>query len=458
MAFDPTIAAIRFGSGLHPQLPAPKSAGAMLKLLRGPDVMAKAFPIPVYGDLMPEAHRLRELARARKKLGKRTPKMEAEVKLIRANDRERNAMMLRHLIARNLDTEDGFRERLLRFWADHFTVKGRGGITRNNVGTYVEDALRGRITGRFGDMLKAVVTHPMMLVFLDQPRSVGPNSFIAGRTPRRGLNENLAREVLELHTLGVGGRYTQKDVRELAEVFAGMSQNIDKGFNYMTRGGEPGAEVVLGRSYGGEDPKVEDIYAVLHDLALHPDTARHVSRKLVVHFVSDTPDAGMVEEMAAEWQRTDGDLMAVYSVMLNHPAAFAGPLTKAKQPIDFVCSALRALGVPGAEVAALNLGRTRRNLAGPMILMGQHWEHPVGPDGWPEDEAHWITPQGLAARISWAMRLASDQRKTLPDPRDFVGQALGDLASEPVHFAAKAAETRMEGIGVILSSPDFQKR
>ncbi len=190
---------------------------------------------------------------------------------------------MRTTFQRAIASRTGFRERLVAFWTDHFTVAANGPVLSALVPDLVENAIRPHVGGRFGDMLEAVTLHPAMLIYLNQVQSAGPNS-VAGKRRGKGLNENLAREVLELHTLGVGAGYTQDDVRQLAELLTGLS--VDKsGFTFRSRIAEPGAEVVLGKRYGGGEASLGDIRAVLADIAVHPDTARHLARKLIVHFV-----------------------------------------------------------------------------------------------------------------------------------------------------------------------------
>jgi uncharacterized protein (DUF1800 family) len=297
-----------------------------------------------------------------------------------------------------------------------------------------------------------------MVMYLDQQESVGPNSQVAQRRPGRGLNENLARELLELHTLGVGGAYAQDDVRQLAELLAGLTANAVGGTGYNPERGEPGVETVLGVAYGGEAPDKGDIHAALEDLAAHPDTAAHIARKLAVHFVADDPDPDLVEHLRARFVATEGDLPEIHAALLEHPAAQAPALAKAKQPFDYVASALRALGVPGEALLALPDEAMQRWFRAPLAAMGQPWSDPPGPDGWPEEAAAWITPQGMASRITWAAGLRRVEGFDLPDPRAFVQAALGPLAGPRVIFAAEAAESRPDGVAVVLASPEFQRR
>ncbi|WP_254695352.1 DUF1800 family protein [Oceanicola sp. D3] len=457
MSFSPEIAAIRFGYGLSPRLSPPESPAAMIAALNGPDDMAAAFPIASMAEQYERFQLLWELNQA-KSAG--DPTAQKKIMAWRREDRNAQSAMLAATFARAVEAPDALRERLTRFWADHFTVKGKGNA-RRQVQHFVQDAIRPNVTAPFAQMLRAAVTHPLMLLYLDQDDSVGPGSVFAVRQAKkgkpRGLNENLAREVLELHTLGVGGSYTQRDVREFAELLAGLRVDMRRGMAFRPNRGEPGAEEVLGERYGAKRPKLEDVHAALDDIATHPDTAAHIARKLAVHFVSDTPPEGLVEALRVRFIETGGDLGAVTAAMLEHPDAW-GPLAKTKQPFDFLASAVRALGVEGRQVAGLNPKRVRDYLVRPMQLMGQPWENPNGPDGWAEDGAHWLTPQGLAVRINWAMSVRKVEGLALPDPRAFVKTALGSQASARLEFAAKAAEREAEGVGIILASPDFQRR
>jgi uncharacterized protein (DUF1800 family) len=293
-----------------------------------------------------------------------------------------------------------------------------------------------------------------MILYLDQQRSAGPNSAQAGHG--RGLNENLAREVLELHTLGVGGPYTQTDVRELAELMTGLNFNPDRGFVYRPGMAEPGAETVLGVTFS-DAAAVDTVHAALDMLARHPATVAHLARKLAVHFVADDPDPGLVAALEQTFLATGGELAAVTAVLLDHPAAWVPERAKVLPPLDFLGASLRALSIPADALVALPTPDHNRLLARPLQAMGQPWQTPGGPDGWPEAPSDWITPPFMAARIDWAMRAPSALLSTLPDPRDFAARALGRVP-EQVAFAASAAEDRAAGITLTLSSPAFQRR
>ncbi|WP_299683929.1 DUF1800 domain-containing protein [uncultured Tateyamaria sp.] len=459
-AFDPELAEIRFGYGLSPHVAAPRDATAMLARLQGPDTMADTYPIEPFDTFRLRMIEVAKAAQIRRK-NRGTPAAEAAKKRrneLNAAARKDGLTWAGHVLLRRIWTEDAFRERLVAFWSDHFTAHGKRGVIRRATSPYVQEAIRPHITGRFEDMLQAAVTHPLMLDYLDQSQSMGPGSQRAqSKKKNAGLNENLAREVLELHTLGVGGPYTQTDVRELAELFTGLSFAPEHGFVFRPKFAEPGPETVLGQTYA-DDATVGPVRAVLSDLAAHPATAAHLARKLAVHFVSDTPDPALVTALEAAYRDSGGTLIALYEVLLNHPSAWSTELSNIKPPQDFMCSALRSLAVPQDLLMRFGEKNMRLVFSAPLTRMGQEWQRPIGPDGWPEQDSHWITPQGLAGRVEWAMAAPEYILRVLPDPRRFVDDVLGARADDAVRFAAAAAESKSEAIGLVLMSPAFQRR
>lgn len=459
MPFDPHLAAIRFGTGLSPRLPLPRGVDAMLALLTGEDQALRDWPHPGFAEMRPSVADFRDMSRALRAARGTADQVATEA----AEQRLRQAARAARLdafgaaLCRAVASPDGLRERLVMFWANHFTVRARGGFTNHLVGAFVQSAIRPHVAGRFGDMLRAVITHPMMIDYLDQTQSMGPNSPAAQRRDR-GLNENLARELLELHTVGVEGPYDQTDVRQLAELLTGLGWDPDTGQTvFRADQAEPGSETVLSVTYPAE-ARIETIKAVLDRLAVHPGTARHIGRKLAVHFVSDTPDPALVDLLATRFADTGGDLLAVTEALLTAPAAWAPEPAKVKPPLGFVVSALRALDVPVDRIRLDDLRESRRRFLNPLLGMGQPWEEPPGPDGWPEAAADWITPQFMAARIEWALNVPERLLTALPDPRDFVAIALGPQPPAEVVLAAGAAEDRALGIGVTLASAAFHRR
>lgn len=447
-----TFSAIRFGYGLPLPEGAPVGAEAMLAALEGPDRAAQKWPgLNLKGALALE----KAVAEARPAFRKGDLPPPAFRALVAAARQGAQGAMQTALV-QALGGVDGFRERLVRFWADHFTTVARRPEQAGLGLAMVEEAIRPHLAGRFADLLRAAVLHPAMLLYLDQAQSIGPGS-PRGQRSGRGLNENLARELIELHTLGVGAPYSQTDIRQMAELLTGVTFARGEGQVFRPNWAEPGAETVLGQTYSGQG--MAPIEAALEDLALRPETGAHLARKLAAHFIADAPPADLVAAMAKAYAASGGALMALYQALLTHPAAWAAPLGKVKQPFDFIISALRALGVSPEALAGLAPDQAARHLFAPMRAMGQHMHRAPGPDGWPEEAEAWITPQGLAQRIRWAMEAPSALLPALPDPEALRAQAFGFFADDPaLKAAAGRAESQREAIGLLLASATFNRR
>jgi uncharacterized protein (DUF1800 family) len=453
MVTPATLAAVRFGYGLPVPQSAPTSADAMLRLLAGPDQTAQSWRISGLADhaaIMDEMRALRHSGR-----DKKDPDVVAarDALLQKAQDAAQDAATA--TFARAIDAADGLRERLVMFWADHFSVVATRKIEGILPFAMVEDAIRPHLTGFFGDMLTAVSLHPAMLIYLDQPSSIGPESR-AGKKQGKGLNENLARELIELHSLGVGAPYKQADVTELARLLTGVTIGRTGEMVFDERKTEPGLKNVLGKTYSGGG--LEDVRAVLRDMALHESTGQHLARKLVVHFVSDQPDADLVAAVAKAYTGSGGNLLTACAALLNHPAAWVETTEKARQPFDFIVSSFRALGLSGADIRALKYPAFKRQVMDVLAAMGQPFKRPSGPDGFPEEAEEWITPQGLARRITWAMQVPQRLVDPLPDPVALAQSCLADRASEGLLWAAARAEDRVQGVGLVLASAEFNRR
>lgn len=455
------ILAFRFGYGLPLPAGAPHRPEALLKALTGGDVGLALWPGPAAAEVQALYARCVEMRRVARRTDKKSPERKQFTSTLREVEVQ-NELFLRLTIARSLDSPDGLRERLVRFWADHFTTIARLRDERGVMASRADHAIRPHVTGRFADLLFAVETHPAMLLALDQSASIGPNS-PAGRKQGKGLNENLAREMIELHTMGVGAGYDQDDVRQLAELLTGLAVKPGEGTEFDRRRVEPGPETVLGRSYDGEG--MAPIRQVVEDLAHRPETAQHLARKLVVHFLTDAPDEALVARMAEAYLRADTGLMPMLQVMLTDPAALAMPMVKARQPLDYLIAALRALGVAGEEVMRMARKPFLRMIREPLMVMGQAWEAPRGPDGWPERTEDWITPQGLAARITWAMEMPGRfvAAGAMPEPRALLQASLGSLADPagaemPLLRLIARSESQREAVGLVFASPQFNRR
>jgi uncharacterized protein (DUF1800 family) len=353
---------------------------------------------------------------------------------------------------RLVTTEHAFLERLVMFWSNHFCVSAAKPNVRAMAGAYEREAIRPHVTGRFVDMLLAVQQHPAMLQYLDNHVSFGPNS-PAGRRRGRGLNENLAREILELHTLGVDGGYTQADVTNLARLITGWAVGglADPGqagkFLYAANRREPGAFAVLGKTYA--DPSVEAGRAVLRDLAAHVATARHIARKLATHFVSDPPPPTLVAKLEATFNSTGGDLGALARTLIAADEAWTTPAVKVLPPNDFLIAMIRGLAMTPRPRSA-EIVRLSNQLGQPL------WRVP-SPKGWPEGNLSWAAPAALRERLRIA-EILTRQVDPQVDPRALAEALLGPMLSSATREAIARAEAREQGLQLLVMSPEFQRR
>lgn len=342
-------------------------------------------------------------------------------------------------------TSSPFLERWAMFWANHFTVSQRSG----NVGALVVDhylgAVRPHVLGRFETLLASAIRHPAMLRYLDNAVSAGPNS-PAGQRSRRGLNENLAREILELHTLSPAAGYTQADVTALARILTGWSAGNPgpAPFVFRANAHEPGEKVLLGRRFPeGEEGGI----AALAFLGTHPATYRFLAGKIARHFIADDPPREAVAAIAARLADTGGDLAAAARAVIGLDAAWARPLAKLRTPAEYVIAVCRALGDPLTDQQRLSA----------IASIGQPLFTAPAPKGWADEAAAWAAPEAVLRRVEWAGSLAA-RIPDPPDPRALIEATLGPLADPPTRAAVAGAESRREGLLVLLASPAFQRR
>jgi uncharacterized protein (DUF1800 family) len=348
-------------------------------------------------------------------------------------------------------TEAAFVERLVMFWSNHFCVSAAKGVVRGVAGAYEREAIRPHVLGRFEDMLVATEMHPAMLVYLDNQLSIGPGSK-AGLNRGRGLNENLAREILELHTLGVDGGYTQEDVTNLARILTGWTVGnlanplAEPGkFFFAPARHEPGDWTVLGKRYIDKGQRTGE--EVLADLARHPATARHIAVKLVRHFVSEEAPAGLVARLEKTFRDTGGDLAAVSRALIEAPEAWQGPQAKVLPPYDFLVAIMRGFAFEPRPVELLRLS----------AMLGQPLWRPPAPKGWPDADAAWAAPAALRERLRIA-ETAAGQIDRSADPRTLAADLLGEAMSAATRQAVARAETREQGLELLIMAPEFQRR
>ncbi len=465
--FSPAVAANRFGLGARP--------GELAQIGSEPrgwlrSQLSGAPPLVTGTDLHPSAETLARALEVRRELRdakqaaadspdqanavaafQRVGQLYRPVYIAEAGARFREAV----------NTDRPFVERLTYFWTNHFAVSVDKNLVLGLAGSLEREAIRPNVLGRFSDMLLAVERHPAMLLYLDNHLSVGPRSRAAQLVARRqggrriGINENLARETLELHTLGVGGGYTQTDVTTLAEVITGWSIGGEGGrfargepgeFTFRPELHEPGAKVVLGKRYA--DSGYDQGVAVLRDLAAKPATARFIATKLARHFIGDDPPPRAVERIASEFLSSDGHLPSVYRALVDSTEAWAQPLSKYKTPSDYIISTFRGLELP------VDAGRSP---LAPFEVLGQRTYSPGSPAGWPDRSADWDGASALIKRIEWAdavgQRVGSRRNAAALAP-----QILGDTLSPSTRTAIARAASGAQAVTLLLSAPEFMRR
>ena len=356
-------------------------------------------------------------------------------------------------LQRGIISDCGFVERLVVFWSNHFCISAnKGELARMWAGSFEREAIRPHVLGRFGDMLKAVEQHPAMLFFLDNQQSLGPDSR-AGQNRNRGLNENLAREIMELHTLGVGSGYSQDDVTSLARIITGWTyagRQAQLGtpgtFVFNANAHQPGAQAVMGKIY--QPNGVAQGEAVLSDIARHPSTAKFIATKFVRHFVADDPPPALVARLADLFGKSDGDLRQLATALVDSDEAWKAPLTKVRSPYEFMVAGGRLLaqipGDPGRYLNGLN-------------VLGQPLWSPAGPNGFPDTNAVWAAPEGMKLRLDISAQIASRLADTI-DPRDLLELVAADAASPETRRTVERAESRQQALALLLMSPEFQRR
>ena len=371
-------------------------------------------------------------------------------------------------LAQAVSTDRPFLERLTQFWTNHFAVSIDKVVVLGVAGAMEREAIRPHVTGRFSDLLLAVEKHPAMLLYLDNHASIGPNSKAAKFASRRGsarkigINENLAREILELHTLGVNGGYTQADVTTFAQAISGWSVGgqdqgrrlaklgFDNGksgeFFFREPFHEPGAKKLLGKSFG--DDGVRQGEAILEDLATRPQTARFVSTKLARHFIADDPPRAVIDRMTKTWLDSRGHLPAVYRALVESREAWSEPLSKFKTPADFIYSAYRGLGIPLRE---------KRRALQAFETLGQRALSPGSPAGWPDTSADWDGSSALLKRITWA-DLVAQRLGDARNARELAPLLLGASLGEDTAKAIARAESGAQALTLLLASPEFMRR
>lgn len=454
------IALNRFGLGARPDEPLPADPRAWLLdqferyEARPPAWSGQPGSAAIVAAIAAERQELRAM---------RGDAQEQARRQLRRDGRDHYRAALAARSASALATPTPFVERLVHFWANHFAVSIDKPLVLPLAGAFEAEAIRPQVLGRFEDLLLAALRHPAMLLYLDQAQSIGPDSRLAARVraraPQRnpGLNENLAREILELHTLGVRSGYTQQDVTELARALTGWSvaglgrigasDRAEPGsFVFRAALHEPGSRSILGRAY----PQVGEAQAraVLQDLAHAPDTATHLATKLARHFAGDEPPPALVQRLAAAFTRSSGDLATVYRELVDAPQPWVGTPLKFRTPWEWLLGCLRGLGLrepDGVPVAAL------------MQQLGQAVWRPGSPAGYADVAAAWAAPDALLRRVELAARIAARTGARF-DARALAPKLLPDGLTPETAAAIARADSRPTALALLLVSPQFLRR
>jgi uncharacterized protein (DUF1800 family) len=475
----PAIALNRFGLGARPDdAPPPDAARHLLGQMERYEPRPTAWTdMPVTASVFAGNLEARQNMRDQDEQARR----DAQQAMRRdARDDYQKAVQAR--VQSALVTPTPFVERLVHFWSNHFAVSVEKALVTNLAGPLELEAIRPNVLGRFEDMLMAVERHPAMLIYLDQARSIGPGSpagVRANANPdrQRGLNENLAREIMELHTLGVRSGYTQADVTEFARALTGWSVgglNLPQRAQAMAPGTrrptarretmpppppaapgsfafypalhEPGSRTVMGRRYDGAG-EAQGV-AILRDLAASPATAKHIATKLARHFVADAPPPALVDRLADVFLRTRGDLPSLYRALIESPEAWDDAAVKFKTPWEWTLSSLRAMGrqaMQGIQVAQI------------LTQLGQPVWRPGSPAGYDDIAASWAAPDALVRRVELAQRLAARAGDSI-DPRAIAPKVLPGTLSDATRQAIARSESGATGLALLLVSPDFLRR
>ncbi|BEV09263.1 DUF1800 domain-containing protein [Methylophilus sp. DW102] len=376
-----------------------------------------------------------------------------------ARDNYTEAVQVRAQVAQQTDTP--FVERLVHFWSNHFAISAQKSQVTQLAGLFELQAIRPFVLGTFKDMLFAVEKHPAMLIYLDQQQSRGPQSEAVQRQMRRqpdkksGLNENLAREILELHTLGVRSGYSQQDVTEFARALTGWTVPGPKltgetdarypGFVFNERVHEPDVRQLLGKTYA--QPGVQQAEAILTDLAAAPATATHVATKLACHFAGDQPPPTLINRLRDTYLQTGGQLPALYRVLMEAPECRVPTPVKFKTPWEWLISSVRALDIDLSHVRVSQV----------MTQLGQPIWKPGSPAGYDDVAESWLASNALLRRVEYAQRLASLTKLSMP-PAVLANTVLRGRLSQETLQQVSRAESAHTGFALLLVSPEFLRR
>ena len=353
-------------------------------------------------------------------------------------------------LKQTIESENSFNWRCLAFFSNHFSVSAQGQLMTGLAPTLEREAIAPNLYGHFDQLLLAVCQHPAMLIYLNNENSIGPSTRFAKKN--RGLNENLAREILELHTLGVDGGYQQHDVTELAKGITGWSvfkpgKDKQQGFIYHKGKHEPGTRTLLGKSYPPQG--LAQGKQMLKDIANHPSTARFVSTKIVQSFISDQAPEELVNHLTTQWIKTNGHLKSVFQALINHPLSWQAQQQKYKTPHEYVISTYRALAVKKLNI---------RQVQNALNTLGQRPFKADSPAGYSDQQQDWDGASALMARVNWASQIAAKKQFAKTNINILIENTFSNTLSTHSYQVITRAESRQQALTLLLLSPEFLTR
>ncbi len=467
MSLEGAIAVHRFGLGARPGEIAAASQAPKDWLLaqleapaEQPVAIVPATPLMSGAALVADDLQFHAKEKLLNEARKKGMPMEEEGKALY---KSRYDMVVGEMAARfalGFKTTRPFAERLVWFWTNHFGVSTANPRCSVFAGAFEREVIRPNINGTFEIMVQAAVRHPAMQLYLDNVDSIGPNSQ-AGLRAKKGLNENLGRELMELFTLGVDGGYTQADVIAMAKLLTGFGLDNNTsgppsadGYRFYPQRHEPGAIVLRGKSYPAGEAGTR---AAIADLAHGKATAHHIAVKFATAFLADAPTPTMVKRLEDVFSKSGGDLKALAAAALDDPHAFAPKLDKVRSPVEFVTATYRLLDIPKADAKPDAVTNQIRGAMGVARMMGEFPMAAPSPKGWPLESEAWSGPDAVLTRIEWARQVS----QRIPPNVDVVALAasgLGALMSETTSTAIAHASSKSEAVALLLSSPEFQRR
>ncbi len=448
--FDSYIAFTRFGNGASPELAKLSEVGTQTWLIS---------QLTKYEILAPKLTSEQALTniflyRKEKRRVDQSPDTNEAQQTLKETRRSlltRSHQLTEQVLLQSIHTEQPIQARLLDFFSNHFSVSNSNFNMRSIAPTLEVEAIAPHLDGFFSDMLVSVTKHPAMLYYLNNENSIGANSKIGLRRKTRGINENLGREILELHTLGVNSGYSQKDVQALSKgltgwTIGGKKQGEHIGFMFRANAHEPDEQTLLGVRYPeARRNSPQQAIDMLIDLAQNKKTAMHLSYKLAKHFISDNPPQKLVQAMSASWMKSKGHIPTVMKALIEHPESWSVNAQKFKTPREFVISICRAS----------QLGNIKPELVKTLEILGQAPFSSGSPAGFSDNAKDWASASSIMNRIEWAEHIAGQVK--LP-PIEVAKIALGNLLQVNTEKQIARAESKRQSLAMLFMSPEFLRR